>query len=99
MAEISGKKFAGVLLVLIPMLFFITVYLRFDCGGGHCSIGMEWLIMGFFLIVFGVVMLIGENGKSQEIDELNAKIVELEAELENSRANKNNKNAKQKKTM
>jgi len=82
--DIPAKKFAGVLLVLIPMLFFITLYLRFDCGGGHCSIPMEWLIMGFFLIVFGIVVLVSQNGSS-ESEALRDRLQEVSEELEETK--------------
>ena len=68
MAEIKAKSIAGALMILLPVVFWLSMYLRFDCGGGHCSLGMEWLLVGFALIVFGTVLLLSTRQKTEEED-------------------------------
>lgn len=64
MAEIPAKRFAGVMMILIPLLFWLFVYVRYDCQGGSCSIDMEWLVVGFFLIMFGLFVLLSGDEKT-----------------------------------
>jgi uncharacterized membrane protein len=72
MAEMESKKFAGILMVLIPIVFWLTQYLRFECYPGRCKIGMEWLILGFAIIVFGLVLLLNADEKKEQIVTENA---------------------------
>lgn len=65
----ENKKFAGVLMVLIPIVFWLTQYLRFECYPGHCKIGMEWLILGFAVIIFGLVLLLNVGDQKEEVTE------------------------------
>lgn len=72
MTEIPAKKFAGAMMILLPILFWITMYIRFDCAGGSCSLGFNWLIVGFFVILFGLFVLLSvgnEQPKKQIVDE------------------------------
>jgi len=59
--EIQAKKIAGVLCILIPMVFWMLTYIRFGCPGGRCSIGMEWLIIGYLMTLFGMILLLSSD--------------------------------------
>jgi hypothetical protein len=58
MSEIPMKRFAGAMMILIPVIFWIFMYLRYDCGGGSCSIKMNWLLVGFAAIIFGLILVL-----------------------------------------
>lgn len=90
MGDIPAKKFAGVLMILLPIVFWLTIYVRFDCAGGSCSLGFNWLIVGFFVILFGLFVLLSGNGKDVEDKDLEE---DMEEDTETD------KNARKKKKM
>jgi len=61
--EIPTARFAGVILILIPVIYWLTMYLRFDCGGGHCSIGLDWMLVGLAGVMLGLILLLFNKEK------------------------------------
>ena len=72
MGDIPTRKIAGIFLILVPTLFWLFMYLRYDCGGGVCSIDMGWLIIGLAMVLFGLVILIStatkKNREEKEVE-------------------------------
>lgn len=101
MGDIPAKKFAGVLMILIPIIFWLTMYLRYDCAGGTCVLRYEWLIVGFFVTIFGLVLLVSSSGDTTE--ELQKRVEELEDELQEYKDREQeqttSKNARKKKAV
>lgn len=62
----TNKKIAGAMLVMVPMVFFMLLYVRYDCAAGRCSIGMNWLITGFFVMMFGLFLLLTRGSDDDE---------------------------------
>lgn len=67
--EIPAKRFAGALLIILPIVIWMTVYIRFDCAGGSCSLPFTWLIVGFAAIIFGLVVLLSPSEAEIEQEE------------------------------
>ena len=62
----KDRRIAGALLVLIPMVFWMFTYIRFDCAGGRCVMDYKWLIGGFLLSMFGLFILLAPGSEEEE---------------------------------
>ncbi len=67
--EIPTKRIAGLFLALTPILFWIFLYLRFDCQPRGCSIKMDWLLIGFASIIMGLALLVSNPKPRDDSDD------------------------------
>lgn len=57
----ESKRIAGVVLIMIPIVFWITTYIRYECAEGSCVINYQWLLIGALAILFGLVLLLSSS--------------------------------------
>ena len=83
MDEIPASKIAGGLLIFLPMILWASIYFRYSCLGGICKIPLDWLLVGFAVQIFGIVLILMYKEKKEYVSPLPPKTLPPEVEKKN----------------